>query len=139
MLHPRAGAPAPWSEPRLTSRATTPMIPLRYLSGTPLLCPHMSALSGIVRLDEKGRLVLPAEYRRRLGVRPGDEVSITEDAGVLRVESRAAAARALIGLAGPAGPRSPLDDLKDLRREQAASEDEEVARVSRSRAVRRGH
>jgi AbrB family looped-hinge helix DNA binding protein len=82
----------------------------------------MTRSGGIARLDEKGRLVLPAEYRRRLGLRPGDEVAISEEDGVLRVESRKAAARSLIGLAGPAGSRSPLEDLKDLRRQQLESE-----------------
>lgn len=56
---------------------------------------HMSPISGTYRLDGRGRLVLPAELRRRLGLHTGDEVMITEESdGVLRVDSRRAAARA---------------------------------------------
>ena len=95
--------------------------------------------SGIARLDERGRLVLPAEYRRRLGLKPGDEVAITEEEGVLRVETRKAAARSLIGLAGPAGSRSPLEDLRELRRHQLESEDADLESFSSSDDVRRAH
>jgi AbrB family looped-hinge helix DNA binding protein len=100
---------------------------------------HMSRSSGIARLDEKGRLVLPAEYRRRLGLKPGDEVAITEEEGVLRVESRRAAARSLIGLAGAAGSRSPLEDLRELRRDQRESEDAALERLSPPTGVRASH
>jgi AbrB family looped-hinge helix DNA binding protein len=83
---------------------------------------HMSTVRGTARLDERGRLVLPAELRRRLGLNAGDEVAITEEAdGALRIESRLAAARALIGLAGSLD-HSSLDDLRAVRREQAESE-----------------
>jgi len=87
---------------------------------------HMLRRGWIARLDEKGRLVLPAEYRRRLGLKPGDEVAITEEEGVLRIETRKAAARSLIGLAGPAGSRSTLDDLRELRQHQRESEDRDL-------------
>jgi AbrB family looped-hinge helix DNA binding protein len=99
----------------------------------------MAPSSGTARLDEKGRLVLPAEYRRRLGLKPGDEVAITEEAGVLRVETRKAAARSLIGLAGPAGSRSPLEDLRELRRHQRESEDGDVERSSPSAGLPPAH
>lgn len=55
--------------------------------------------------------MLPAELRRRLGLRAGDEVGISEQVdGVLRVESRHTAARALIGSAGRA-KRSAVEEL----------------------------
>jgi AbrB family looped-hinge helix DNA binding protein len=82
-------------------------------------------------LDERGRLVLPAELRRRLGLHAGDEVRITEAAeGVLRVESRRAAAEALIGLAGPPG-QGVLEELRADRRRDAAAEDRAAARLAR--------
>lgn len=91
----------------------------------------MSEVSGIVRLDDRGRLVLPAELRRRLDLRAGDEMRISEHAdGVLRVESRRAAARALIGSAGHP-KRSVVDDLRAERRRQAAAEDQDAKRGSR--------
>ncbi len=85
-------------------------------------------LSGKARLDDRGRLVLPVELRRRMGLRAGDEVSITEEAdGVLRVESRRAAARALIGTAGSV-TGSAVDELRAERRREAAAEQHEGRR-----------
>lgn len=91
----------------------------------------MVLVSGTVRLDDRGRLVLPVKLRRRLGLRPGDEVKISEEGdGVLRVESRRAAARALIGSAGPAKP-SVVEALRADRRRQAAAEDQDAKRRAR--------
>ena len=73
-------------------------------------------------MDDRGRLVLPAELRRRLGLRAGDEVKISEEAdGALRVESRQAAARALIGSAGRL-KGSAVEELRAERRREAAAE-----------------
>jgi len=48
-------------------------------------------------LDEHGRVVLPADMRRRLEMRPGDELVVTEEpGGTLRLQSRRCAAHALI-------------------------------------------
>jgi len=58
-------------------------------------------------------------------------VRISEQAdGVLRVESRRAAARALIGSAGRA-KRSAVRELRAERRQQAAAEDHDAKRGSR--------
>jgi len=66
--------------------------------------------------------------RRRLGLHAGDEVRITEeDDGVLRLQSRRAAARSLIGSAGQA-EHSMVDELRAERREQAAAEDRDAER-----------
>jgi bifunctional DNA-binding transcriptional regulator/antitoxin component of YhaV-PrlF toxin-antitoxin module len=74
--------------------------------------------------------MLPVDFRNRLGLRPGDEVRITEESdGSLRIESRRTAAHALIGLAG-AVEHSVLDDLAADRRDQAAADDADVARSS---------
>ena len=90
----------------------------------------MAGVSGIARLDERGRLVLPAALRRRLGLRAGDEVKISEEAdGALRVESRRAAARALIGSAGRI-KGSAVEELRAERRRQAAAEDQAAQRGS---------
>ena len=90
----------------------------------------MAGVSGTARLDERGRLVLPAALRRRLGLRAGDELKISEEAdGVLRVESRRAAARALIGSAGRM-KGSAVEELRAERRRQAAAEDQAAQRGS---------
>jgi len=87
----------------------------------------------MARLDDRGRLVLPAEVRRRLGLRAGDEVSMSVEAeGVLRVESRRAAARRLIGLAG-SSPPSAVEELRAERRRQATAEDNAAAQASHHR------
>lgn len=85
----------------------------------------MAMTSGTARLDERGRLVLPAAVRRRLGMRPGDEVVVTEEpGGALRLQGRRSAARSLIGLAGPLD-RSAVDDLRSDRRHDVATDDEQ--------------
>ena len=83
----------------------------------------MVASSGTARLDERGRVVLPADIRRRLEMRPGDELVVTEEPdGTLRLQSRRCAAHALIGLAGHL-EHSAVDDLRDDRhRDTAATE-----------------
>lgn len=76
--------------------------------------------------------MLPVELRRRLGLRAGDEVKISEEKdGVLRVESSRAAARALIGSAGRTKKGSVLDELRAERRVQAAAEDQDAKHGSR--------
>ena len=90
---------------------------------------HMKSRSGNTRLDDRGRLVIPADFRNRLGLRPGDEVRISEESdGSLRVESWRTAAHALIGLAGPLD-HSVLEELAADRQEQTAAEDADVARL----------
>lgn len=75
--------------------------------------------------------MLPVDLRRRLGLRAGDEVKISEEAdGVLRVESRQAAARALIGSAGRL-KSSAVEELRAERRREAAAEDRRAKRSSR--------
>lgn len=75
--------------------------------------------------------MLPVAMRRRLGLQAGDEVRISEEAdGVLRVESRLAAARALVGSAGRS-EMSMVEELRVDRREQAATEDQDAERGSR--------
>ncbi|WP_436907810.1 AbrB/MazE/SpoVT family DNA-binding domain-containing protein [Halosimplex marinum] len=40
----------------------------------------------MVRVDSKGRIVLPKELRERLNITPGTEVELVEDDGAIRVE-----------------------------------------------------
>jgi AbrB family looped-hinge helix DNA binding protein len=104
---------------------------------------HMDRTSGTARLDDRGRLVVPADFRHRIGLRPGDEVRMTVEAdGVLRVESRRAAAHALIGLAG-VSPQSAGELLREDRALQAAAEEADARRFAQkasgpSSGVRRG-
>lgn len=45
------------------------------------------------KIAEGGRLVIPAEYRRELGLQVGDEVIIRVEDGELRILTRAEAVR----------------------------------------------
>lgn len=73
-------------------------------------------------MDERGRVVLPAEMRRRLELLPGDVLVVTEEpSGGLRLQGRRAAARSLIGLAGHV-EHSAVDDLRAERRQEVEAE-----------------
>lgn len=78
-------------------------------------------------MDGRGRLVLPAALRNRLGIKPGDELVVTEEQGVLRLEARLAAARSLIGIAGSSS-RSMVEELRADRRRESHGEDLDASR-----------
>jgi AbrB family looped-hinge helix DNA binding protein len=40
-----------------------------------------------LRLNENGRVVIPAAFRRALGIKPGDEVILRVDDGELRIST----------------------------------------------------
>jgi AbrB family looped-hinge helix DNA binding protein len=70
---------------------------------------------------EGGRIVIPAAYRRVLGIRPGDEVVLRLDDGEVRVSTRALArrrAREYVRNLVPKGV-SLVDELIRERRESA--------------------
>ncbi len=76
------------------------------------------------RLDQGGRVVIPAEYRRALGLRPGEEVILRLEDGEIRIISLAQAirrAQAIVRQYVPAG-RSLSDELIAERRSEAARE-----------------
>ncbi|MDO8578581.1 MAG: AbrB/MazE/SpoVT family DNA-binding domain-containing protein [Dehalococcoidales bacterium] len=73
-------------------------------------------------IREGGRLVIPAKYRKALGIKSGDEVFLTLENGEIRVVStREAVARAqtLLRRYIPKG-RSLSEELIKERREEAA-------------------
>lgn len=47
------------------------------------------------RVASGGRIVIPAPYRKAIGIKPGDEVVLQLEGGALRVFSRAEALRRL--------------------------------------------
>lgn len=72
-------------------------------------------------MGESGRLVIPAAYRKALGLKPGDEVLLTLEDGEIRlVSTRQAVTRAqtLIRRYIPNG-RSLSEELIKERREEA--------------------
>jgi AbrB family looped-hinge helix DNA binding protein len=75
-----------------------------------------------VTVGEGGRLVIPAAYRKALGLKPGDEVLLTLEGGEIRIVSmRQAVARAqtLLRRYIPES-RSLSEELIKERREEAA-------------------
>jgi AbrB family looped-hinge helix DNA binding protein len=76
------------------------------------------------KIAEGGRLVIPADLRRQLGLRAGDSVVMEVEDGELRVRSLKAAvarAQALVRRYVPAG-EGLVDELIRERRAEAARE-----------------
>lgn len=82
-----------------------------------------------VRLNEGGRVVIPAEYRRHLGLKEGDTLLIEQEGDSLHIRSAQAAldrAQALFLAQMPPGTGSLADELIAERRAEAAREDAET-------------
>ena len=76
------------------------------------------------KIHEGGRLVIPAAYRKALGLKPGDEVQLLlEDDEIRLLSTRRAITRAqaFTRKLVPKG-RSMVEDLLRERREEAARE-----------------
>ncbi|MGQ0482340.1 MAG: AbrB/MazE/SpoVT family DNA-binding domain-containing protein [Pseudonocardia sp.] len=77
-----------------------------------------------VRVDDRGRIVLPAGLRRQLGLVAGDELLAEVDGPGLRLVSRRAAAFALLGAA--AGDDHDGGAVSDLLRERRRDLDDDL-------------
>ena len=78
----------------------------------------------VTKVSAGGRVVIPAEFRKALGIKPGDELLIDVENGHLRLSTRGMAlkwARELVRRYVPAGT-SLADELIRERREEAARE-----------------
>ncbi|MBM3560295.1 MAG: AbrB/MazE/SpoVT family DNA-binding domain-containing protein [Alphaproteobacteria bacterium] len=87
------------------------------------------------RIDKGGRVVIPAEMRRALGVAPGDELVMWVEDGALRAMTRAAAVRYAQDIIRQYVPADGdlVDEFIAERRREAAREEEEYARWSGKR------
>lgn len=76
------------------------------------------------KLGENGRVVIPAEFRRRLGLKPGDPLVVRLDEDGLRIESRRAAVRAAQRMIRERVPKGELltERLFAMRRAEARDE-----------------
>ena len=75
-------------------------------------------------LGKGGRFVIPAKYRKILGLKPGDELILELEDGELKILNRSQAikrAQALVRLYVPEN-RSLSEELIKERREEAARE-----------------
>lgn len=79
--------------------------------------------SRAARIDRRGRIVVPAEYRRALGLHPGDEVTLILADGEVRIVTRAEAIRRAQELvAWRSRRRSLVDELIAERRGEAVGD-----------------
>lgn len=78
----------------------------------------------MVSLGQNGRLVIPAPFRRALGIEAGDELVLSLDEGQLRISTREQAiARAQEGVRQRVrGDVSLVDELIKERRVEARTE-----------------
>lgn len=76
------------------------------------------------RIAEGGRVVIPAEYRRALGLRVGDEVLVELEGGTIRILTIDEAIRRAQEIIGQYVPEevSLVDELIAQRRAEAARE-----------------
>ncbi len=82
-------------------------------------------MSGVsTKISDGGRVVIPAEYRRALGLEAGDEVIIRVVDGELRIMTRAEAVRRAQAIVRRKVDRnrSLVDELLNERRAEAADE-----------------
>jgi AbrB family looped-hinge helix DNA binding protein len=79
------------------------------------------------RINDNGRIVIPAEFRQRMGIKPGDTLFLTMEGDVLKVEPYLARIRriqeSMRQLISPG--RLLSDELIADRREEARREMEE--------------
>jgi AbrB family looped-hinge helix DNA binding protein len=91
------------------------------------------------RLSANGRIVIPAEIRKAMGIQPGEMLVMEVVDDTLRVESfekrLARVQDEIIRLAGPG--RSLADELIAERREEARREDEEWMRQEAAAKLRK--
>lgn len=82
-------------------------------------------MSGVsTKIAEGGRLVIPAELRRELGIEIGDEVIVRVEDNELRILTRSEAVKRAQGMVRRhvKGNRSLVDELSAERRTEAKRE-----------------
>lgn len=83
-----------------------------------------------LRLGPQGRVVVPAHFRRTLGLEPGDVlVASIEDGCLVLAPQAAARARLLARFPVDPGAPSVVDELIDQRRAEARHESDEADRA----------
>ncbi len=83
---------------------------------------HCTYMRATVVLGLQGRLVVPAEARKELGLAAGDELVLHTEAGRLVIERREDAAKRLRGLYASPATDGAVDQLLTERRQAAARE-----------------
>lgn len=76
----------------------------------------------VVVLGVQGRLVVPVEVRREMGLQAGDELVLHTEGGRMVLERRRDAASRLLGLYASPATAGAVEELLVERRSAAASE-----------------
>ena len=77
----------------------------------------------MTKLGQSGRIVLPAKFRKAMGVKPGDDLILRLEDGELRIFTRRQAIKRAQGMLKHIAPgRSLSEELIQERREEAARE-----------------
>ena len=82
----------------------------------------------LARIDKTGRLLIPSQFRKELGFRPGSEVLLRSQDGELRVYTRNRAVRRIQAWAQKLAPpgTSIVDEFLAERKEEARRERREL-------------
>jgi AbrB family looped-hinge helix DNA binding protein len=83
---------------------------------------HTLLVSATVILGGQGRLVVPADVRKELGLQPGDELVLHTEEGRIVLERRSDAVARLRGLYSAPSTRGAVDELVAERRRAARHE-----------------
>lgn len=84
---------------------------------------HADCVSAtVVVMGGQGRLVVPVEVRRELGLQAGDELVLHTEGGRMVLERRRDAASRLLGLYACPATAGAVEELLAERRSAAASE-----------------
>ena len=88
-----------------------------------------------VKLEANGRVLLPADVRRKLGIQPGDTLLLDVNDGGILLWTREMAARGLKDLVSRSVPAetSLVDELSRMRRADEAALDSGTTTVQRRR------
>jgi AbrB family looped-hinge helix DNA binding protein len=74
-------------------------------------------MSSTTIVGDKGRVVIPADVRRRLGIKPGTELEVdVRDGGIVMRPLRRVSVRDLLGIAGR--ERVKLKEVEDSLAEE---------------------
>ena len=122
--HRRAARSASSAQPvgqRTRSLAVNPGLCARRLPQWRARC-HTGPVRATVVLGVQGRLVVPAEARKELGLAAGDELVLHTEAGRLVLERREDAGKRLRGLYASPATDGAVDDLLAERRHAAVAE-----------------
>jgi AbrB family looped-hinge helix DNA binding protein len=100
----------------------------------------MASTTVKTRINEQGRIVIPAEIRRKMDVMPGDTVLMDFEDGILKIESHRARIRRIQEEFKKYAKPGVLatDELIAERRQEALLEQEEFERARELRRIRDG-